>query len=168
MNRFFTHHSARGFTLIEVVLYIAIATGVVVAVFGLLQITFSSRTRYFAEAQVVQQATWANQRFIDLVNGTTDITSPGPGQTSSVLIFGDGSMLSNISGAFTLTLADASTQALTSAVVHVASVSFARTVTVGQADSIHMELTMGASASRGTSLNEPVNHVYTSSASPLR
>jgi type II secretory pathway pseudopilin PulG len=153
----------QGFTLIEAILYIAVALGVVLALFGMFQLILQGRARFMAEADGVGYADWAGEQFVAQVERAAGITLPVPGDKSASLEFADGRTMLLTNGTLYF-----DTKPLTPPSVKVASLSFERTTESDQATMVRMSFTAISSAQGG--INNDINnaHEYIFSATMLR
>jgi hypothetical protein len=75
----------RGFTLIETLLYLAIASSIILGVSLCLVLVLQSRIKYQAITEVEQQGIFAMQVITDALRNADVINTPFPGATSSQL-----------------------------------------------------------------------------------
>jgi type II secretory pathway pseudopilin PulG len=75
----------KAFTLIEVILYLAIAGSMILAIAGFLTVALQARARYQAVSEVGQQGTFIMSVLAQNVRGALAINSPADGQQDSSL-----------------------------------------------------------------------------------
>jgi len=80
-----SHNKKRGFTLIEVVLYVAIAGMVVFALGFLVKESGETRLRQRIMAEVEQQGLLVSQQISQAIRNAASITTPSAGSTTSSL-----------------------------------------------------------------------------------
>lgn len=74
-----------GFTLIELTLYIALATVVLLGSSSMISLVYDARTKDFVMSEVEQQGDSALQTITQSIRNATVVNSPTPGTSSSTL-----------------------------------------------------------------------------------
>ena len=116
----FERNFQTGFTLIEVVLSLAIAASIAVAVFGAFQLIHTISVRQEGSGVVV----WEGDLIVhQLRSFMASVSEPGPGETSDSLTLTDNSTVFASDGTL-VWIKDGTTTALSSSRVRIASLSF--------------------------------------------
>ena len=111
-----------GFSLVEMLLYIAVASGVAVVLLQGIHLLLTMRERQLAVTEVSAQASWAMQRIADRVR-MSGVSAPSSGESSAALALEDGTVFSADGGILIAQTATRS-DALTGPEVTVSGVGF--------------------------------------------
>jgi len=136
--------SALGFTLIEVLLSLAVASGVGLALFSAFQLITSIRTRQQSAGVVVWEGDLVVHRLRLLVS--RGFTEPAPQGASEVLTLSDGATVRELDGVLVLS-ASGSDAVLSSPDVRLSSLSFSDLGTVEFPGLLKIDFTVSTIAS---------------------
>ena len=76
----------KGFTLIELVVYLALVSGILVTATSFAWNIINSRTKAFAVQEVAQNGRFISERLVQVVHQAMEITEPRPGESSERLL----------------------------------------------------------------------------------
>lgn len=152
----------RGFTLIEIILYVAIASAVAVSAFQVVSFFDAANLRQSARADVDSEASFLVQRIHDILR-QSDAEVPDTQGTSGFLRTGDGTEVSLADRTVSVDRG-AGAVPLTSGRVRVDSLSFQDVSASASPDIIVMTFTMSSSTSAALP-GASVSHAYTATIS---
>jgi hypothetical protein len=136
----------KGFTLIEALLYIAIASAIAIAALQGFELFDAVHERHSAVAHVDTEAAFLAGRFSDALR-IASASAPGPQEETPILELADGAMVSLQGTTVVVDRSDAPPADLTSSRVAVTDLSFRNLAEPGTPDIIRVRFTMLASPS---------------------
>jgi prepilin-type N-terminal cleavage/methylation domain-containing protein len=137
-----------GFTLIEIVLSIAVASGIAMAVFSGIQLIDSIRMRQEHASTVAWEADFIVAHLRSRISGGID--APGPQETSATLSLPDGAVIGVDDGLLT-EMVSGTTVALSSSHVRISSLSFSDAGTEAYPGLLTVSFTLSTAASTSRS-----------------
>ncbi len=154
----------QAFTLIESLLYLAIAATMLVAVMGFLTAVLQARVKYQTISEVEQQGAFAMSAITQTLRGAQTINLPNAGSSGSQLsVSGSGFpgnpiVFNNNSGTLTETIGSQSGIALTGPNITLSNLSFSNLSSSGSPGLIRVEFTVSYnSPSAGQEYNYQAN-----------
>jgi len=147
-----------GFTLVEVLLYTAVAGVVAVAAFQVLQFLDAAQARATARTSVDAEAVFFVDALREILRSET-ATAPEPQESGGALIVSGGAQVSVVDGRAVVVRAGESAY-LTSARVAVGDLQFRNLATSGSPDIISVAFTMTASPADAFAGGASYSHEY--------
>ncbi len=150
-------HTQKGFTIIELLLYVSIAGVILLSVSGFLSTLLESRVKNQTIAEVEQQGTQAMQMMTQTLRNGVSITTPAFSATSSMLLLttptsaNNPTIFSLFGGALQMKEGAQATTSLTNARVSVSGLVFSNlsaTSTIGTTTRIRFTITSVAPTGR--------------------
>lgn len=135
-----------GFTLMEMVLYLAIAGVMIGGILVAMQLVRQGQVSQRVAVEVDQQAGLVLERFTSMVMDADGVTSPAFGQSAVSLTLSDGTVMNISNGQVILDTPSLGAIALTSSRVLVTSPSFSNLTTSSSADIVQFQFTISSAA----------------------